>query len=87
MRRHARALLRALAGNNDLVAIRSGTGDPAHDPRTAVPATAQRYVGAIRCLQTASLGGQARAVLGYSGRSGDGGRGDHLLSAGLHIAF
>ena len=35
----------------------------------------------------ASLGGQASAVLGYSGRSGDGSRGDHLLSVGLHIAF
>ena len=27
------------------------------------------------------------AVLGYSGRSGDGARGGHLLSVGLHIAF
>ena len=35
----------------------------------------------------AGLGRQASAVLGYSGRSGDGARGDHLLSAGLHIAF
>ena len=35
----------------------------------------------------ASLGGQASAVLGYSGRSGDGARDDHLLSVGLHIAF
>ena len=35
----------------------------------------------------ASLGGQASAVLGYSGRSGDGSRGDHLLSVGLRIAF
>ena len=35
----------------------------------------------------ASLGGQASAVLGYSGRSGDGARGDHLLSVGLHITF
>ena len=34
-----------------------------------------------------SLGGQASIVLGYSGRSGDGARGDHLVSAGLHIAF
>ena len=36
---------------------------------------------------SASLGGQASAVLGYSGRSGDAARGDHLLSAGLRIAF
>ena len=34
-----------------------------------------------------SLGGQASAVVGYSGRSGDGARGDHLVRAGLHIAF
>ena len=31
---------------------------------------------------SASLGGQASAVLGYSGRSGDASRGDHLVSAG-----
>ena len=36
---------------------------------------------------SASLGGQASAVLGYSGRSGDASRGDHLVSAGLRIAF
>ena len=36
---------------------------------------------------TASLGGQASAVLGYSGRSGDASRGDHLVRAGLRIAF
>lgn len=35
----------------------------------------------------ASLGGQASAVLGYSGRSGDASRGDHLVRAGLRIAF
>ena len=35
----------------------------------------------------ASLGGQASAVLGYSGRSGDSSRGDHLVSAGLRIGF
>ena len=34
-----------------------------------------------------SLGGQASAVLGYSGRSGDASRGDHLVSAGLRITF
>ena len=36
---------------------------------------------------SASLGGQASAVLGHSGRSGDTSRGDHLVSAGLRIAF
>ena len=36
---------------------------------------------------SASLGGQASAVLGYSGRSGDASRGDHLVSVGLRIAF
>ena len=36
---------------------------------------------------SASLGGQASAVLGYSGRSGDASRGDHLVSVGLSIAF
>ena len=36
---------------------------------------------------SASLGGQASAVLGHSGRSGDASRGDHLVSAGLRIAF
>ena len=35
----------------------------------------------------ASLDGQASAILGYSGRSGDASRGDHLVSVGLHIAF
>lgn len=35
----------------------------------------------------ASLGGQTSAILGYSGRSGDGSRGDHLVSVGLRIAF
>ena len=35
----------------------------------------------------ASLGGQASAILGYSGRSGDASRGDHLVRAGLRIAF
>ena len=35
----------------------------------------------------ASLGGQASAVLGYSGRFGDDARGDHLRSVGLHVAF
>ena len=36
---------------------------------------------------SASLGGQASAVLGYSGRTGDGSRGDHLLNVGLSVAF
>ena len=36
---------------------------------------------------SASLGGQASAVLGYSGRTGDGSRGDHLVNVGLRVAF
>ena len=36
---------------------------------------------------TASLGGQASAILGYSGRSGDGSRSDHLVNVGLRVAF
>ena len=34
-----------------------------------------------------SLGGQASAVLGYSGRTGDGSRGDHLVNVGLRVVF
>ena len=34
-----------------------------------------------------SFGGQASAVLGYSGRTGDGSRSDHLVNVGLRIAF
>ncbi len=34
-----------------------------------------------------SFGGQARAVLGYSGRAGDGSRSDHLVNVGLRVAF
>ena len=36
---------------------------------------------------SASLGGQARAVFGYSGRSSDRAGVDHLLNVGLRIAF
>jgi len=36
---------------------------------------------------SASLNGWTSAVLGYSGRYGDGGREDHLLNVGLRIAF
>ena len=36
---------------------------------------------------SASLGEQASAVFGYSGRFGDGSRGDHLLNLGLRISF
>ena len=36
---------------------------------------------------SASLGGQASAVLGYSGRTGDGARSDHLVNVGMRIAF
>ena len=34
-----------------------------------------------------SFGGQASAVLGYSGRAGDGSRSDHLVNVGLRVAF
>ena len=34
-----------------------------------------------------SFGGQASAVLGYSGRTGDGSRSDHLVNVGMRIAF
>ena len=34
-----------------------------------------------------NLGGQASAVLGYSGRSGDRSRSDHLVNVGLRVAF
>jgi len=34
-----------------------------------------------------SLGGQASAVLGYSGRTGSGSRSDHLVNVGLRVAF
>ena len=34
-----------------------------------------------------SLGGQATAVLGYSGRTGDGSRSDHLVNVGLRVVF
>lgn len=34
-----------------------------------------------------SLGGRASGVLGYSGRTGDGSRSDHLVSVGLRVAF
>ncbi|MDD9993206.1 MAG: autotransporter domain-containing protein [Rhodospirillales bacterium] len=34
-----------------------------------------------------SLGGQASAVLGYSGRTGDGSRSDHLVNVGLRVVF
>ena len=33
------------------------------------------------------FGGQASAVLGYSGRAGDGSRSDHLVNVGLRVAF
>ncbi len=36
---------------------------------------------------TMSLGGQASAVLGYSGRTGDGSRSDHLVNVGLRVVF
>ncbi len=34
-----------------------------------------------------SLGGQVNAVLGYSGRTGDGSRSDHLVNVGLRVMF
>ena len=34
-----------------------------------------------------SLGGQANALLGYSGRTGDGSRSDHLVNVGLRVVF
>ena len=34
-----------------------------------------------------NLGGQASAVLGYSGRTGDGSRSDHLVNVGLRVVF
>ena len=36
---------------------------------------------------SARLGGQTSAMLGYSGRYGDGGREDHALNAVLRIDF
>ena len=35
----------------------------------------------------ASLGGQASAILGYSGHSGDGARSEHLVNVGLRAEF
>ena len=35
----------------------------------------------------ATLGGQASAVIGYSGRTGDGSRSDHLVNVGLRVVF
>ena len=36
---------------------------------------------------SASFGGQASAVLGYSGRTGDGSRSDHMVNVGMRIAL
>ena len=72
--------------DDDPVAVAAGSNTMA-GRFTAAGFTPPRHWLSADVGVWAGLGGQASAVLGYSGRSGDGARGDHLLSAGLHIAF
>ena len=54
---------------------------------TAEGFTPPRYWLSVDLGASASLGGQASAALGYSGRIGDGARSDHLVNVGLRIVF
>ena len=70
----------------DPVAVTAGSNTMA-GRFTAEGLTPPRHWISAELGVAASLGGQASAVVGYSGRSGDASRGDHLVSAGLRIAF
>jgi len=64
------------AGSNTMAGRFTGTG-------FAPP----RHWVSVDAGLSASLGGQTSAILGYSGRYGDGGRKDHALNAVLRIDF